>query len=361
MKILVINTVRFKLNGIAAVIMNYYKAMDKTNLEMEFLTIDEPIEEYKNEFARYSIKCHVVKKSNILKYVSGIWKVVKEGEYDIVHVHGNSANMAIELLPCLLAGVKVRIAHSHNTTTLHPFAHNLLHPFFSMLCTERFACGQDAGKWLYRKKNFVEIKNGINLCKYSFDGDIREKLRKKLGVENCKVIGHVGNFVEQKNHSYLIDIFYELLKKDSSVVLLLISDGILLPQIKEKVKSLNIEKNVIFLGKTTEVHKYMQVMDIFVLPSLYEGLPVVLIEAQAAGLQCVVSDVIDRKVNVSNSIDFIPLTNKEKWVENILDKDINVIKRSECSIRWQNELVESGYDIAENAKIMKRLYQKALD
>ena len=161
MKVLVINTVRFKLNGISAVIKNYYQAMDKKNLQMDFVAIDEPSDEYRSFFEESHLRCYVFHKKNIVNYFCKILELCRKEKYNIVHIHGNSANMAIELFAVALGGVKVRITHSHNTATMHPFMHNLLWPIFSELCTTRLACGEDAGKWLYRDKKFTVLNNGI--------------------------------------------------------------------------------------------------------------------------------------------------------------------------------------------------------
>lgn len=355
MKVLVINTVRFKLNGISAVIMNYYKAMDKTDMTMDFVAIDMPSGEYQELFQQYEIKCFVVSKSNLMKYFFNLIKIARKGNYDIAHVHGNSANMAIELFACLLAGIKVRIAHSHNTSTLHPTMHRLLYPLFKLAYTHGFACGTDAGHWLFHNRDFVEIKNGIDLNVYKFNEAIRNSYRKKIKAEDRIVIGHVGNFIEQKNHSFLLDWFAELIKKNSNYLLLMISDGYLLEQIKEKASIMGISNNVIFLGKTLEVQNYLQAMDIFVLPSLHEGLPVVLVEAQSNGLPCFVADTVARESNITGAISFLPITSTDVWVNAILETTLCDSRLERC-ITWQKMISESGYDINRNANRMKDLY-----
>jgi glycosyltransferase involved in cell wall biosynthesis len=358
-KVLVINTVRFKLNGISAVIMNYYKAMDKQNLQMDFVAIDEPIQEFRGLFQQYGLQCFIVQKSNIFKYFFKLISVAKRGNYDVVHIHGNSANMAFELLACWVAGIKVRITHSHNTSTLHPTMHKLLFPLFTLLCTNRLACGQDAGKWLYHEKGFTEIKNGIDLKRYRFDNRIRREYRRKIGAGDKVVIGHVGNFIEQKNHTFLLDFYAKLISKNKNYLLLLVSDGYLLESMKDKAKSLGIQDNILFLGKTSLVEKYLQAMDIFVLPSLHEGLPVVLVEAQAAGIPCIVADTVTREANLTNSMSFLPIKNPNDWAQEILntthkteDRDREVI----CE-NWQIMIADAGYDITKNANLMKEMYQ----
>lgn len=359
MKVLVINTVRFRLNGITSVIMNYYRKMDKSDMKIDFVVINEISEEYRTELERNNSNIYYIpRKKNPLKYMISLYKLIKKNEYDIVHVHGNSAIMSIETVVANLAKVPVRIVHSHNTTCIHKRLHNLLYPVLKRTYTHGFACGQDAGNWLFRNQRFKIIKNGIDLNKFRYDEEEREIYRKKINAGNLKVVGHIGNFIYQKNHNFLIDVFYELLKMDKNYLLLLISDGQLLEQMKEKVKKLGIENNVIFLGKTTEVSGYMQAMDIFILPSYYEGLPVVLIEAQALNLPCLVSDKVSKEVKLTDLVEFLPIDNISIWVKNIIN--IKLQNRTFNIKTIHEKIKECGYDVSTNANKMKQMYEEFL-
>ena len=355
MKVLIINTVRFDINGISTVIMNYYKALADQGVMMELVAIDKPCSEYIDLFDELGVKYYVTKKSNPVKYFFDIIRIAKKGNYNIAHIHGNSASMALELLSCFCAGIKVRIAHAHNTSTSHPILHMLLYPLFTILCTCRFACGKKAGYWLYRNREFVEINNCIDLHKYRYNSDVRMRYRKKIDAKNKLVIGHVGNFVEQKNHVFLIECFSELLKYNRNCLLLLIGDGILIESIKNKVNDLGIGKSVIFVGKTVEVESYLQAMDIFVLPSLHEGLPIVVIEAQANGLPCIVADTVSKEINFSKEVVFVPILNCSDWVSAILEKRL-AVSREEQSNKWQEQIAVAGYDINANSFKLKQLY-----
>lgn len=361
-KILVINTVRFKLNGISAVIKNYYRAMNKENFIIDFVAIDEPSDEYRVFFEENQLKCFVFHKRKIVNYFWGLVKLIRREEYDIVHVHGNSANMAIELLAVALGGVKIRIAHSHNTATMHPLMHKVLWPFFSKLCTIRLACGEDAGKWLYRDKMFTVLKNGIDSKQYLFSNEIRNMVREELGVQKDEVLlGHVGNFIEQKNHDFLIDVFSEAHKENSKLKLLLISDGMLMAKIKEKVHLLELDESVIFLGKTMMVQNYLQAIDLFLLPSLHEGLPLVLIEAQAAGLSCIVSDRVAREADLTNTGTYLPIDAVVPWVNVIRNYDYYQYDRKTSSEKNIFMINEKGYDIRQNANELRHIYLKACE
>lgn len=358
MRVLVINTVRFELNGIASVILNYFKAMDSSDLQVEFVTIDDPSPEYAEFFAKNDITCHVLYKSKLISYFCGLIRLAKSGKFDIAHIHGNSANAAVEVLACWLAGIRIRIVHSHNTSTLHPVMNKVLYPFFSLLYTHGFACGRDAGRWMFHSKPFVIVKNGIDLKKYSYNTAVRSEYRKKLGAGNRTVIGHVGNFVKQKNHAFLLEVFAELLKMDHKYLLVLVGEGNLLEEMKEKARMLQIESDVVFVGKTTVVQHYLQALDLFVLPSWHEGLPVALIEAQAAGLPCMVSDRVTKEADLTDSITYIPIDNPKDWAVKIQKKvaEIDPESRQASCDRWQKKIADAGYDINQNADRMKKLY-----
>lgn len=356
-RVLVINTVRFKLNGISAVIKNYYQAMDKKNIQIDFLAIDAPSEEYRCFFEMNHAKCFVFYKKHIISYFYKILKLCYNEKYDIVHIHGNSANMAVELLAAFLGGVKNRIAHSHNTSTMHPFMHNVLWPLFSRLCTIRLACGEDAGRWLYRDKNFIVLNNGIQTKSFSFSDTVRMTIREELKVKPDEILlGHVGNFIEQKNHSFLIDVFSEVHSKNAKFKLLLISDGILMPYIINKVHTLGLDDAVVFLGKTEKVSEYLQGMDLFLLPSLHEGLPLVLVEAQAAGLVCMVSDTVTREADLTKSTIYLPINSIKLWSTQIDKQKYKKIARNKNSKNNIRKIKENGYDIEENANILRKIY-----
>lgn len=196
--------------------------------------------------------------------------VIKIENYDIVHVHGSSHTIAIDLFAAKIAKCKNRIAHSHNTTCSSILIHKVLSPFFYLCCTYRLACGIDAGKWMYGQRNFEVINNGVDTLKYIFDGRNRKEIRDMYKLENKVVIGHVGGFNETKNQSFLIDILNHMDKE--MFCLMLVGDGPLKNKVHNKAVTLGLENNVIFIGITDYVEKYLSAMDCIVMPSLFEGL-----------------------------------------------------------------------------------------
>lgn len=358
MKILIINTVNFELNGISSVIMNYYKGMNKKDIDIDFMAISEINEKYIKEINRESNIYTLNRKKNPLKYFKELYKLMKQKKYDIVHIHGNSATVTIETIAAFMARVPVRIVHSHNTTCNYKKLHKILYPIMKKTYTHGFACGYEAGKWLFKGEKFEIVKNGIDLKKYIFDINARIKMKKKLSCTDKIILGHVGNFVDQKNHNFLIEVFDKLLKTNDNYELVLIGDGPLLNEIKNKVDILGISKNVKFIGKTTEVNSYMQAMDILLLPSHYEGLPVVLIEAQALGLPCLVSDKVSQEAKITELVKFIPIEDSDIWIKNIKNQ---CIEENRDSKKWHIDIKNSGYDISKNSENMKCLYKRYLE
>lgn len=359
MKILIVCTVRFRLNGITSVIMNYYRKMDKRDMQIDFVVVNELSNEYRKELEENNSNIfYLPRKSDPIKYMKSLKKLLDKNHYDIIHIHGNSSLMALETVTAKKAKVPVRIIHSHNTTCSHKILHNLLYRVMEKTYTNGLACGQEAGKWLFRNHDFELLKNGIDLDKFIFNEDERLLYRKKINAGNKTVIGHVGSFIHQKNHNFLIDFYYTLIQKDSNYLLLLISDGELMEQIKEKVMNLGIDDNVLFLGKTTEVKSYLQAMDIFVLPSNFEGLPVVLIEAQASGLPCIVSDKVSGESKLTELVEYLPLGDVNVWTNKILTLKL---KERNCNMeKAHRDIIQAGYNVSTNANRMKDLYQKYL-
>ena len=359
MKVLIVSTVRFRLNGITSVIMNYYRKMDKSNMKIDFVVINDISEEYKEELQENNSEVfYLDRKNNPIKYMFDLKNILKNNNYDVIHIHGNSALIAIETIVAKYSKIPVRIVHSHNTTCSHKVLHKLLQPVLNKTANHAFACGEEAGKWLFGNNSYELIKNGIDLSVFNYDEEKRNVFRNKINAGNCKVIGHVGNFIYQKNHEFLIDSFNELLKKDKNYLLLLISDGVLLEHIKEKVNKLGISENVMFLGKTTEVSNYLQAMDIFLLPSHFEGLPVVLIESQALGLPCIVSDKVSKHAKLTDLIEFVPINNTTKWVNKIINTNID--NRKEKCVKAHISIDKNGYNVDNNAYKMKNLYEQYL-
>lgn len=362
MKILIIATTKFELDGITNVILNYYRAMDKSDVKIDFVVPNFVNNDLRAELESNGSKIYQIngRVKKPLSYIKKLAKMICENKYDIVHAHGNSCTLALEMLAAKKGGTKVRIPHSHNTTCKYKVIHKVLRKIFDKNYTHAFACGQEAGEWLYNEKPFVIINNGINMDKYKYDKVVRKEYRNKYGLNGKKVIGHIGHFTYQKNQEYLIDIFNELYRLDNSYRLMLIGDGELRPSIQNKVNELGLSNVVIFTGKTLEVPQLMQAIDMIIMPSRFEGLPLTLVEAQTSGLPCFVSDTVSSEVGITDLIKFISLVKTpNEWAGFIIHS--SMVNREERKDRIYNEITEAGYSIIDNAKKLKEFYELCIN
>ncbi len=343
-----------RVNGMSAVIMQYITKLDKHKYQFSVFTdeIDEKFIQTLNE-NHVEIYQSKMRRKNQLAYFMELCRILRTGKYDIVHAHGNSATIAVELLAARICGVPMRIAHSHNTTCDHIKLDRFLRPLFYTLYTDGIGCGIAAGKWLFQDHPFTVIKNGIDLDRYCFDQKQRDRIRTELGIENKFVIGHVGRFTDQKNHAFLLKAFRDLRKPDS--VLLLVGDGPLEEQIKELAEKLKINNRVIFYGTTNDTAAMYSAMDCFVFPSKYEGVPLTLIESQANGLPCFISDRVSSEVILTDLIQVLSLDDPHRWAEEILVGKKRIPEDSKSAIR---SLKEAGFGICEVIEQIDSLYQK---
>ncbi len=361
MNILVINTCPMGPDGITNVIKNLFNAMDKSDMHIDLLAINEPVENVRLMFENAGGKVYVVPRSmsNPIAYLNKLIRLIRHGAYDIVHAHGNSATLVLEMMAAWVAGCRVRIAHSHNTTCKHMIAHKLLSPLFKILCTHSLACGNAAGRWLFGKKEFVVVNNGIQTTRFAFNQEKRINIRQTLGIgSDTKLIGHVGSFNEQKNQRYLIEILEKL---EGEYKLLLLGKGHLRESIEQEVQARGLSDRVIFGGVTDRVEDYLCAFDLLVMPSLYEGLPLSLIEAQASGLKCIVSDNITREADKSGNMTFLRLeAGAESWAQTVRTMDVSV-DREELSRMAIEKIRENGYDIRTEAEKLKKYYLNAVE
>lgn len=353
---------RYIGGGVEAVTINYYRNIDKNKVQLDFICDEDSTNIPYEEIERMGGKVIIIPSySKLFKYHKALKRVLKEGNYKIIHSNINTLSV-FSLFAAKCAGVPIRIAHSHSTTNKKEKKKNLmkqvLRPFSKVFATDYMCCSELAGRWLfgnkeYDKGNVYLLNNAIDLDKFKYNESLRKKKRKELGIkDNTLVIGHIGRFVAQKNHDFLIDIFDEIHKKNNNSILLLAGQGPLMEDIKNKVKELNLDDNVKFLGQRNDVNELYQAFDVFLLPSLYEGLPVVGVEAQAAGLLCYLSDDMTKETKVLDITKFMSLNNTPKeWADNILD-DVKKYKRIDTS----KEMTAKNFNIKEEAKKLEEYY-----
>lgn len=342
--------------GISHCIMNYLLNIKTGDVQIDLCVAGPYNQELIDQLKKAGITCYTLPSRNqqTLKYFFEEIYLIRKNHYQIVHINGNSATMAIDLLGAWLGGCKIRIAHSHNSTCTHINADKLLRPLFYMLCTHGFACSKLAGDWLFKDGKYTVVENAVPFDNYSYDPEARYRVRKscKIGVDNF-VFGHIGCFNEQKNHSFLLEVFHQFCQKeyDGSSRLLLVGEGSLMEQIKEKADSLGIADKVIFYGTTNHVADVLSAMDLFVFPSIFEGLGIVMLEAQLNGLPCLASDRVPQVVKISSDCSFIPLTTEE-WLEAI---DKVSVKNDRSFKRTQQA---DRFDITVQARKLQDIYME---
>lgn len=346
--------------GVESVVMNYYRNMNHNKIQFDFICDEDSTNIPYKEIEALGGKVILVPPyQHVFKYQREMIRILKEGNYKIVHSHINTLSV-FPLRAAKRAGVPVRIAHSHSTTNKKEWkkniVKNILKPFSKLFATNYFACTEHAGRWLFGNKEFEKgnvyiLNNAIELEKFTYNEEIRQAKRKELNIrDDTLVIGHIGRFVAQKNHTFLIDIFNEFVKQNPNSALILIGQGTLQEEIEQKVKDLNLTDKVMFLGQRPEdIHELYQAMDVFVFPSLYEGLGMVLIEAQTAGLPCVCSTEIPEIAKVTDNLYFISLDeDKKNWSKKI--------RKVENRISERDKAQECGYDIKEEVKKLEKQY-----
>lgn len=353
------------IGGIETFLLNVSQNIDLGKYKFEIMTtVVSPV--YEKEFDELNIPVHKLPSvRHFFKYYKEFSKLLKDNKYDIVHIHKNSlANP----LPILMAKRYCRniVIHSHNTRPskgkLTVLLHKINKKFINTESFLKFACGEEAAEWMYGKsaekeKDYFLIKNGIDVEKFCPDMQERERVRTALGIQQEYVLCNVGRFTEQKNHSFLIEIFADFHKRVPESKLLLVGTGPLLEDIKRKVAEMSLVDEVLFLGQRKDIPQILQAADIFVFPSLYEGLGIVGIEAQAAGLAVVASNSIPREVDVTDRTIFLGLSEKPAvWSDSIVYCMQNGNEHNTSYIKQCFD--EKGYNIVETVNKLTHLYNQ---
>lgn len=355
--------------GMESCIMNYYRNIDTKKVHFDFLCNWEHMV-YEDEVkANGSIVYNIPQKSNDYKaYKSAMDEFFCQyaKKYDVLWYNTCTLANIDYLIYAKKYGIKKRIIHAHNsgneTSKLRGILHYINKKRLKNYATDYWSCSMSASDYFYDNKIIISnkhhvINNAILVEKFVYNQSVRNDVRNRFGLNGKHVIGHVGRFQYQKNHEFLIDIFYEYLKLDTNAILMLIGQGENEENIKLKVRQLQIENNVLFMGLQMDVNSFMQAMDIFLLPSRFEGLPLVLIEAQAAGLPCVTSkNVVSYEANVADNVEYIDLKEKpEYWADRIYD----ISKVENDRSKYSKKVSEAGFDIhKESEKILGYLQEE---
>lgn len=310
--------------GLETMLMNYYRRIDRTQIQFDFLMHREERSDYDDEIEAMGgriFRAPRLYPQNYPAYFRFMDRFFRDHpEYTIVHSHIDAMSY-LPLLAAKKAGIPVRIAHSHNTGIDLDFKYPLKQYFrlrLNGVATHAFACGEEAGRFLFRGRGFSVIPNAVAAERYRFDAVSREQKRAELGVTTRLVMGHVGRMAYAKNHEFLLSLFAAWRRIHPDALLLLVGTGEKEQALKDQVQLLGIADAVRFLGSRDDVHALYQAMDVFVLPSRFEGIPVVGIEAQYAGLPCVFSDGVPREVCFTDRCRFVDLSAAQtQWLETV--------------------------------------------
>lgn len=357
-KILTITTSGLgKKEGISTVILDYYSYFDKNKFQLDLIASGEYNYELVTEFQNIgvNIRCLPSRKISVMEYIKALIALIKKEKYDAIYIHGSSSLMCIELVIARIYGCKIRVVHSHNTTCNHKKVDRILRPLFYKSYTRALACGTDAGKWLYGNRPFDIVKNGRNTDTYRFNEEKRREMRNKLGISDDTIaIGHVGNFNKQKNQQFLIDLIKQNIEDSVDIKMYLMGDGSTKNSIMEEVKTEKLDKNICFTGSINNVPDMLQAMDIMLLPSLHEGLPLVVVEWQMAGLPCIVSDAVTRECAYTDLVCFLPLSDINAWNKKI--KNLKKCDRAVTSKLAIRKAKEHGFDLKMNAQQLQQYF-----
>lgn len=344
--------------GAETLIMNIYRHIDRTKFNFKFLLNANECD-YADEIIRLGGEIYTIpaRSSGVRNYCESLDKffAAHKGEFDAVHLHTSSLSSLEILYFAKKHGINKRIIHSHNTVQVG-ILHNILHwlnkPILRFLATDYLACSQVASKWLYEftgvLNKSVVINNGIDIKQFEYNDAYRNEIRTKYGIPlNDIVIGHVGRFDDVKNHSFLIDIYESIHNSVPNSKLVCVGTGNRLEEITKTVSKKNLSESVILTGVQPEVYKYLSAFDYFVFPSLYEGLPVALVEAQAAGLMTIASDKVSSEANLSKYFSQYSLNNSaSEWASFILSQ--NILDRKQ----WVYQLEDAGYNITKTVNYL---------
>ena len=363
-KVLIL-THRFIYGGIEKLLLDVFTKKHSPSIQYDLLTLisekdDALIERLKTYGVQYyslELDKYSPLKRQFVHYKS-LYSFIKSNNYDVVHINITSYARALDMLVVKLAGVKKRIIHSHSADKDNSFWRIISHikKLYDYTATDFLACSDNAAKHLFSKriydtKRYVIINNGIDICKYQYSDDDRNQTREKLGLrDSTLLVGHVGRFTKAKNHEFLLEVFSKICRAYPDSKLLLIGDGELNREIKEKIASLKIEDKVILYGSSSDVSSMLSAIDIFIFPSIYEGFGLSVIEAECNGLPCYISENVPKSAMVTSNVRQFDLSNGAQWwADSILKENNNRVDEVEM-------IRSAGFDIDSTVRQLERIY-----
>ncbi|MDK0790937.1 glycosyltransferase [Clostridium perfringens] len=352
--------------GVQEYLINIYRNIDNKKFKFDFIVCGKECD-YEEEIKSLGGEVYYIeeRKKNVFKNILGYYKIINKNKYDIFYHNLSVLYYNVPFVISIIKGIKHNIVHAHNTKSddmslLYYLLHKLNRVLINKYSDKKLMCSKLAGDWIFglndNNEERIMIANAVDINKFKYNYEKSKIIKKSLGVNDELIIGHVGRFSYQKNHEFLIDVFYNLKKKLKKTKLVLIGDGELKEKIKEKVIKMEIEDDIIFLGNRNDVNELLQGIDIFLMPSRFEGLSVVLIEAQTSGLPCLISDKITKEAAITPNIEYLSIDNGvELWVDKIISIK-NSFKRSDQS----ENIIRNGFEIKSSAKKVEEIMDDVL-
>ncbi|MCH6266006.1 glycosyltransferase family 1 protein [Neobacillus citreus] len=348
--------------GAETMIMNLYQNIDRSKIQFDFIVHTDEKCAYDDEILKLGGRIFRVPAycgKNHFSYIK-VWKKFFEEHNEFKIIHGHVRSTASIYLKIAKKRGLTTIAHSHSTSSgkgLKAMYKDFLQYGIRYTADYFFACSKPAGEWLFgkeklKKENFFILNNAIDIKKFIYNQELRSRKRKEFNIEDRFVIGHIGNFTIPKNHNFIIDIFKLIHEIKPKTVLMLVGDGSLRPSIERKIHSLGLMNHVILTGVRTDISELLQAMDIFVFPSLYEGLGIAVIEAQAAGLPCIISNKLPNEVMITNLVKKLSIHDPvDRWSEEVLRVSNGYVRENKF-----DEIFIAKYDVNDNVKWLERFY-----
>lgn len=360
MKILVLSTNGARRDGITSWMIQSYAKLDRSGIEsIDTVGFDDVPASVVAQLADAGLSLQILpsRPRRTLAYVFSLRRLVRRGGYDIVHINGNSGTVALELLATFGVAGRTRIVHSRNTQGKHDLLDKLLRPIMDRLCTDRVACGRDAGKWLFGEQSFSVIPNGREFDDYRFSQATRARLRQELGLlDSDLAVGQIGNLNAEKNHLFMLESFAAAYETRKSLRLYLVGEGALRTEIEDRVRELGLNEVVTLLGRSSRVPELLCAFDLAVLPSLYEGFPNVVIESQISGLPSIVSTTVTDECAVTSLVERLPISDHADWSRRLASAAH--ANREDASAVACVELEVAGYEAGEGARRLRELYAR---
>lgn len=348
-------------NGTEMFMINVLRSIDRNLFHIDFCITNGEITPNRKEAESLGCKVFVLpsRRENFIKSAIAFTNFFRKhgAEYNAIHWNGGNLSSILVFILAWFYKIPVRIVHAHSSSAVglhNRVLHNLNRRLIPYLCNRLFACSPKASRFFYRSNPSVIINNGIDVNKFDYNLDVRKRVRNDLRIaDDTILLGHVGRFDDNKNHAFMLDLFESFHREHVNSAFVFVGNGITFNKIKEEAAQKGLQDFIIFTGSRNDVNELMQAMDCFIMPSKFEGLPFVLIEAQCAGLPCVISDTISKEVNITGNVKFISLVSPVKDWCNMVYQTVTLHVRSSQS----RKVADEGYSINKTVKYLEDIYK----